>query len=169
MKAVQNFGMMYILMVVGQMFICNYFHLSMYVSLTILPAIILCIPLSVGTITVMFVAFASGLAVDALSDAVLGLNAMSLVPVALCRRPVIRLFLGNEIIERKESFSFRQNGFMKIAAMAVICLTVFLVIYITADGAGVRPLWFNAARFAASLACSWILSLFVINILTSAD
>ena len=27
MKAVQNFGMMYILMVVGQMFICNYFHL----------------------------------------------------------------------------------------------------------------------------------------------
>lgn len=169
MKTAQNFGLMYILMVVGQMFICNYFHLSMYVSLTILPAIMLCIPLSAGTITAMLIAFASGLAVDALSDSVLGLNALSLVPVALCRKPVIRLFLGDEIIERKESFSFRQNGFMKIAGMTAICLSVFLLIYITADGAGVRPLWFNAARFAASLTCSWLLSLLVVNILTSAD
>ncbi len=169
MKTVRNFGLMYLLAVVGQMFICNYFHLSMYVTLSVLPALVLCIPLSVNTIVAMLIAFASGLSVDALSDAVLGLNALSLVPVALCRETVIRVFLGNEIIEREENFSFRQNGFLKISGAVAVCLAIFLAIYITADGAGVRPFWFNAARFCASLACSWLLSLFIVRILTSAE
>ena len=42
---------------------------------------------------------------------------------------------------------------------------LFLIIYIWADGAGTRPLWFSGARFAASLAGGYILSLFVASIL----
>jgi hypothetical protein len=46
---------------------------------------------------------------------------------------------------------------------AATCL--FLAIYITADGSGARPFWFNAARFAASAVCDSILAIFIVKIL----
>lgn len=169
MKTVQNFGIMYLLLVVGQMFICNYFHLSMYVTLSILPVIVLYIPLSVNTVLAMLIAFATGLSVDALSESVFGLNALALVPVALCRKKIIKTVIGEETVERQETFSVRRNGLSKISAAVILSLAVFFTVYILADGAGVRPVWFNLARFAASIACSYILSLFIVRILTPAE
>ena len=41
-----------------------------------------------------------------------------------------------------------------------------MAIYIIADGAGTRPLWFNVARFFASVASSYLLSLIIVKALT---
>ena len=42
---------------------------------------------------------------------------------------------------------------------------LFLIIYIWADGAGTRPLWFGGLRFAVSMVGGYILSLIVAGIL----
>ena len=76
---------------------------------------------------------------DVFSDAVLGLNAMSLVPVALARKYIIRTFIGEETVEREESFSFRKNGLGKVSASIALCELIFFAIYIIMDGAGTRP------------------------------
>ena len=165
MKTNRNIGLTYILMVIVQMFICNYFHFSMYVTLSMLPAMVLCIPLSVNTSLAMVIAFATGLATDVFSDAVLGLNAMSLVPVALARKYIIRTFIGEETVEREESFSFRKNGLGKVSASIALCELIFFAIYIIMDGAGTRPVWFNISRLCASMAASYILSLIAIHML----
>ena len=47
MKSNQNFTIVYILLAVAQMVICNYFRISPYVYVTILPSMILCIPLKI--------------------------------------------------------------------------------------------------------------------------
>ena len=47
----------------------------------------------------------------------------------------------------------------------IMAQSLFLAIYIWADAAGTRPLWFCALRFAASLAAGYILSIFVAQIL----
>ena len=165
----QNFGLLYFLMVLGQMVLCNFADLSPYITLTMLPAMIICVPLTVNTSLCMLLAFATGLSVDWLSEGLLGINAASLIPVALMRKPLIRFFLGEDIITRSDSFSFRKNGAVKISFILLISTAIFLGVYVFLDGAGTRPTWFNLTRAGVSLACNYILGLIVTNILTVDD
>lgn len=168
MKTNQNFGLSFILLIVIQLIISNYFDFSIYIVFTILPAIVLCLPLKIGTILSMAIAFVTGLAVDFLSDGLPGLNAVALVPVAWSRRSIIKLIVSKDIFVREEEISFSQNGYGRMSLATLVVLSIFLAVYIIADGAGTRPLWFNTARFAASLACSFILSFIVVGIVRPA-
>ena len=169
MKTAQNFGLTYILLILGQMMICNFTNLGPYVMLSMLPAMIMCIPTSVSTIACMGIAFASGLSVDWLAEGILGLNAASLVPVALARKGIIRLFLGEDLLARNDSFSIRKNGVQKISLVAIASCAIFLAVYIFLDGAGLRPFSFCIIRFGVSMACCWLLSLLVVHILIPND
>ncbi|MBO5419117.1 MAG: hypothetical protein J6A22_03435 [Bacteroidales bacterium] len=169
MKAGQNFGILFFLLVIAQIVICNYLQLTPYAIPTILPAMILCLPLGIGTIGTMLIAFAAGLSVDWLSEGILGLNAAAILPVAFIKRWVIRMFLGEDILTRNDSFTFRKNGVVKISAILLVSTAVFLLIYTYLDGAGTRPFWFNAVRFTVSLAVNWVLSLVVVNLLMPDD
>ena len=165
----QFFGILYFLMVIGQMIICNYFQFTPYIVMTILPAMVLCMPLTIRTPMCMIIAFASGLAVDWLAEGLIGINAASLVPVALARKSIIRIFLGEDLINRSEMFTFRKNGAVKISAAILTLYAIYLGIYIFLDGAGTRPLWFDLTRFGASLATNWLLALLITGILTPDD
>ncbi len=169
MRMNQNFGILYSLLLICQIILCNFSPLGPYIVLTLLPAMILCIPLTVSTIGCMLIAFASGLAVDWLSEGLIGINAASLVPVALARKGIIRLFFGEDIIARKDSFSFNKFGTAKVSAALITCLAIFLAIYVIIDGAGTRPQWFNWVYFGSSLICNWLLALLVTHILTPDD
>lgn len=165
----QNFGLLFFLMVLGQMTLCNFAGFSPYITLTMLPAMIICVPLTVSTPLCLLLAFATGLSVDWLSEGLIGLNAASLVPVALMRKPLIRFFLGEDLITRSDSFSFRKNGIGKISLVLIVSLLIFLGIYVFLDGAGTRPAWFNLTRIGLSLLCNYVLALIVTNILTVDD
>ena len=104
-----SFALTYVLLTVAQMVLSNYFHFTPYMMITILPVMVLCIPTNVGTVKAMLIAFATGLAVDFFAEGTLGINAMSLVPVALLREPVIGMFFGNEPFEQKESVTVRNH------------------------------------------------------------
>ena len=129
----------FLLLVAVQMLICNYLNLSPYLTLSILPVLILCVPLRLPTFWTLLLAFV--------------------------RKEVIRLIFGDELFARKEDFSVRKNGFGKVALAIFLVQALFLAIYIWADGAGTRTLAFNAIRFGVSLAAGWALSLLVIDTL----
>ncbi len=169
MRTNQNFGILYSLLLICQIALCNYSPLGPYIMLTILPAMILCIPLKINTVWCMAIAFASGLAVDWLSEGLIGINAAALIPVALARKGVIRLFFGEDLITRSDSFSFSKFGAVKVSAALITSLAIFLAIYILLDGAGTRPQWFNWTHFGASLLSNWLLALLVTHILTPDD
>ena len=165
----QNFGLLFFMMVLGQMVLCNFAGFSPFITLTMLPAMIFCVPLTVSTPLCLLLAFATGLSVDWLSEGLIGINAASLVPVALMRKPLIRFFLGEDLITRSDSFSFRKNGIGKISLVLIVSLLIFLGIYVFLDGAGTRPTWFNLTRMGLSLLCNYVLALIVTNILTVDD
>ncbi len=169
MKTSQNFGLMYFLLIICQIITSNFTNLGPYVMLSMLPAMILCIPTGISTAVCMIAAFASGLAVDWLSEGLLGLNAAAAVIVAILRKGLIRLFLGEDIITRNDSFSIRKNGLGKVSSALVVATAAFLATYIFLDGAGTRPFWFCAARFGVSLVCNWLLGLIIVNILSPDD
>ena len=87
------------------------------------------------------------------------------MPVAILRKPLIRMVFGEEVIEREETISIRKYGPIKMSIAILVVHTLFLVIYTAADGAGTRPFWFNAARVAASLVPGYVLSLIVSGVL----
>lgn len=169
MKVNHNFRTLYILLLICQIVLCNYTYFGPYVMLSILPAMVLCIPLSVSTPLCMFIAFASGLTVDWISEGLIGLNASALVPVAFMRKHLISMFIGKDLIVRDENFSIRKNGFMKVFFALLTATTIFVCIYVTLDGAGARPLWFTMTRIGVSLACNLALSFIVTNTLTEEE
>lgn len=169
MKVIRNFRTLYILLLICQIILCNYSCLGPYVMLSMLPALVACIPLSVGTPLCMFIAFASGLAIDWLSEGLIGLNAAAILPAALLRNPLISMFIGEDLIVRKENFSIRKNGFSKVFFTILATTAIFTGIYVFLDGAGARPFWFSLTRFAASLACNLTLGLIIVNVLTGEE
>ena len=160
-----NFFLTYVLLVVVQMVICNYFHLSAYVLLSILPVMVLCIPIRISTTAALFIAFATGLSVDLLSEGLLGINTLAIAPVAFVRKMVIQLVFGEEVFARNEDFSIKKSGLGKVSIAIVIVQALFLLVYILADGAGTRPFGFNFARFIASLAAGYTVSILLVDVL----
>ena len=169
MKNGNNFKLLYCLLLICQIVLCNFSPLGPYITLSLLPAMIFCIPMSISTAVCMIIAFGSGLAVDWLSEGLIGINAASLVPVALARKSIVKMFFGEDLITRGDSFSFNKFGTAKISAALMSAITIFLLFYIILDGAGTRPMWFNLAYFGASLVCNWLLALLVTHLLTPDD
>lgn len=169
MKVNRNFRTLYILLLICQIILCNYSSLGPYVMLSMLPAMVMCIPLSVSTPLCMFISFVSGLSVDWISEGLIGLNASAIVPVALLRKPFISMFLGEDLIVRNENFSIRKNGFTKIFFALFAATLLFVCIYVFLDGAGARPFWFILTRTGVSLACNMVLAFLVTNVLTGED
>lgn len=159
----QGFWFVYLLLVAVQLLVSNYLNVTPYVMLSLLPVMVLCIPIRVNTFWTMCIALATALAVDYLSEGIVGLNALALVPVAFARKGILRLVFGDELFAREEDFSVTRNGFGKVATAIFLALSLFLAIYVWADGVGMRPLWFNLARFGASLAAGFLVALLVID------
>ena len=169
MKNGNNFKLLYCLLLICQIVLCNFSPLGPYITLSLLPAMIFCIPMSISTAVCMIIAFGSGLAVVSLSEGLIGINAASLVPVALARKSIVRIFFGEDLITRGDSFSVNKYGTAKVSAALMSSIAVFLLFYVILDGAGTRPMWFNLAYFGASLLCNWILALLVAHLLTPDD
>ncbi len=161
-----NLTLTYILFVLGQTLLTNYFHVGPYVVLTILPLLVLCIPTTVSTVPAMFIAFAMGFSVDFLAEGLLGLNALALVPVAFVRKRLIGLIFGTEPFEQHESITIRKYGFAKMSVAILVVQFLFLAVYVVAECALTRPWWFILSRIGFSLLASYILSILVVNLLT---
>lgn len=161
----QNFMTMYILIVVVQLLICNYFHVSAYLTLSLLPCAILCLPMKIGTSLAMLIAFVTGLTVDFLAEGIIGLNALALVPVAGARRGICELVFGKELIASGDDVSMRKYGVETMIIALVLAQSLFLLIYIWADGASARPIMFNILRFIISLIVGIALSLVIAQML----
>ncbi len=161
----QNFLIMYLLIAGAQLLVCNYFHISSYIVLSLLPAAVFFLPTGIGTAAAMFIAFATGLSVDLLAEGVLGLNALALVPVAASRRFLRDAVFGKELSVSGEDISMRKYGVGKVSFAMMVSQAVFLIIYLWADGAPARPALFNVLRFLSSLVAGTLVSLAIAHLL----
>ena len=155
-----DFWKAYILLLIAQLIISNYFRFTPFVMLSILPVMILSVPIRVNRFALLLVAFASGLLVDWLSEGVLGLNALAL-------NSVLRVVFGNELLARKENYTVKSNGLASVTMAIVMVQALFLILYIWVDSAGTRTFLFNFGRFLASLVVGVLVSLLTLNVLAT--
>ena len=164
-----RFVLTYVLLVIAQMLLCNYFHFTPYIMLTILPIMVFCIPTRVSVFWTLIIAFVTGLAVDYFAEGIIGLNAAALLPVAILRRTLIEAIFGPEPFEQEENITVKKYGLAKVSLAIFIITAIFLLIYNIADCAGTRPFIFILAKVCLSLLASYILSLLAINFLSYDD
>ena len=165
----KNFAVLYILLVAAQMLICNYLHVSPYLMLTLLPVLVLCLPTKVSTTVAMLIAFATGLSVDLIAEGAMGINTVALLPVALLRRSICDFIFGDELVVRGDDFSIRKYGLPKVLFALFLVLSLFLILYLWADGAATRPMLFNLIRFGVSLIAGMLLGIAVVDMLMPDD
>lgn len=144
----------YLLGCLAQCLIGAHWFFSPYLLLCLLPGLLLALPVSRKISPILFTAFFSGLAVDFFTDGMLGLSSCALLPVALLRNPLYRLLGGEEIFTYKDASPLSHiSPWGTLFANLVACL-LFFCVYVWADGAGLRPFDFNAARVVVSSICS---------------
>lgn len=161
-----RFSILFAVMLIIQLILTKYGQLGFMISISILPAMILCMPTSRPTWWVLIVAFLSGLVVDGLSDGPLGLNAAALVPVAAMQKPFIRLFIDDDLVTRHYNFSFYQNGVIKVGLALLAETLIFMICYTLADCAGTRSGGFIFTKILLSTVASMIIGLLVCNVLS---
>lgn len=162
-----GFALVYILLLAAQVLLLNFGNFTQYLSIIFLPAMILCLPINQSTTTSMIIAFFSGFAIDFLAGGALGLTSLALVPVAACRKMVILFVFGSELESREENISIKRQGSLRVILACLIVTALFLIIYIAADGAGTRPLWFNTVKWIICLIVDTFVSFFICELLTS--
>lgn len=156
-----------VLTVLAQIVICNYMFLGPMATVTVLPVLVLFMPLKRPAWSVMTEAFCIGIVIDLFSDGVLGLNAAALVPVALLQKPFIRLFVGEDTVVRRDPVSINKTGWMRAIAMSTLATLLFLVVYVFLDSAGTRSFGFNCARTGISLAASLVFELIAVHVFSN--
>jgi len=156
-----------LLLLVLQIVLCNFIDLSQYFTLSFLPVIILCLPLQYGPISCMLIAFVIGFISDFFYGGVLGLSCVALLPVALLRRPVIRLFTDHDLFSRLFYVSYDKMGSFRVGLCNLVLLVIFFIIYIWIDGAQTRSFSFNLLRLLLSLIGNMALSMIAVSIINS--
>lgn len=148
-----------ILLFLLQLVISDYVHLGPWISLCLLPLLILLIPLSRSPHVVMLIAFGLGLGLDILSDGVPGLNAFAAVLAAAPRKFFYRLLVNADRQDKTEVPLLRESGLLKYLKYLGVLTAIYLAAYTLVDCISVRPLGYIAAKFLISWVASTALCL----------
>ena len=149
----------FILVFLLQLAITDYLNLGPWVTVCVLPLLILLLPLSWSPQRMMIVAFALGLGLDVLSAGVVGLHAFAAVMAAAPRRTLYHYLVNNDRQDATETLTLRQAGFGKYSKMLLALTALYLAAFILLDCVSLRPFGFILGRFLASTAASTVLGL----------
>ena len=149
----------FILVFLLQLVISDYLNLGPWVCLTLVPFLILHIPLSRNPHWVMLAAFGIGLGLDILSAGVPGMNAFAAVLTAAPRKFFYRTLVNADRQDKTEIPLLKDVGFLKYARFLIVLVAIYLAAFILLDCVSVQPAGFIAIRFAASTLASTALSL----------
>lgn len=160
-----RFILLYLVLTLVQILLCNFFGLSRYMLVSVLPVLILMLPLGTGSIIAMLIAFATGFAVDFFSNGMLGITPLALVPVAFSRRFFIGLIFGDEQTSRDDEISIGRFGLPKISLAVLLACMLYFAVFIWADSAGTAGFWPSALRFLLSVLVSTPVCVLIARIL----
>ena len=160
-----RFILLCVVLIVAQVFLVNFFSLSRWVVISLLPAIILMLPLKMGHISSMLLAFLIGFVVDFFGNGMLGLTSIALVPVALSRFFVYGMVFGDEMSSRADVISISRLGVLRITLASLLMCGLYFLVYVWVDSAGTVPFWPAFLRFLLSVLVGTPVSVLVSKLL----
>lgn len=110
------------LFVLAQVLILNQIEIGFGIQLMVYPLFILLLPVEIGVISLMLIAFALGLSIDAVSNTY-GLHASSLLVVAFSRPLIYKLFAprdGYDTMLETNIFTMGNSWFFKSFGILIL-------------------------------------------------
>jgi rod shape-determining protein MreD len=149
----------FVLVFLVQLAISNFLNLGPWITISLIPFLILQIPLQRTPHVVMLSAFGLGLLLDWLSAGVLGLNAFAALMAAAPRRLLYRLIVNGERQEPLWIPLLRDTGLLKYLNYLLSLTAIYLAAFILLDCVSVRPFGFILVKFVVSTLISTLLGL----------
>lgn len=164
-----RFWLLYLLILAADILLGNFLSPGPYVCISLLPLLVLSLPIKQSTPLVMVLAFATAFAADFFTHGILGLGIVALLPVAAARKWIISLVFGAEVFARGEGISPERQGRPKMLLALLISTAIFFAVYVWADAAGTRSFGFNSLRWLLSTVVSTLVQSFLTGFLSSED
>ncbi len=161
----RGYFLIFVIAVFLQILVNNFLHLPSYLIICILPSLIGLAPLRIRTPFLLIIAFITAFVIDFLCSGILGLTAVSLLPVAFCRDFFYKLFFGKEAFVRQDELSSSKHGFLRVYTLGIPSLLIYFLIFILVDAAGTQPLLFNGLRLLCSMTGSFVLSALLVKVI----
>lgn len=149
----------FVLVFLLQLAISDYMNLGPWITLSLIPFLILQLPMQRTPHVVLLSAFGLGLLLDWLSAGVLGLNAFAAVMAAAPRRLLYRRIINNDRHDETWIPLLRNVGFSKYLNYLLILTAIYMAAYILLDCVSIRPIGFILVKFVASTFASTALCL----------
>ena len=149
----------FVLVFLLQLAISNYVNLGPWITISLIPFLILQLPVQRTPHVALLSAFGLGLLLDWLSAGVLGLNAFAAVMTAAPHCLLYRRLLNNDRYEETRILRLRDIGFSKYFHYLLILTAIYLAAYLLLDCVSVRPIGFILVKFVASTLASTALGL----------
>ena len=149
----------FVLVFLLQLALADYLHIGPWITVCLLPFLILIIPLQRSPHIVMLSAFGLGLLLDILSAGAVGLHAFAAVMAAAPRKFLYRVLVNNDRQDDTTVPLLRTAGFAKYVPYLLALTAIYVAAFVLLDCTSVRPVGFILVKFVASTVVSTALSL----------
>ena len=154
---------LFVLIFILQVLICNYVDLGAYLYICLIPLLIINIPLKLDIRLTMLIGFALGLLLDLFANGVLGLNAAAGTMLAAFKGVLFQKTVNKEHRYNIEVPSMRNIGVFNYIAYLTMCTAIYLVTFTLLECVSLRPFLFILIRILISLASNVALMAIISN------
>ena len=142
---------LFVLIFILQVLICNYVDVGAYIYICLIPLLIINIPMKLDIRLTMLIGFALGLLLDLFANGVLGLNAAAGTMLAAFKGPLFQKTVNKEHRYNIEVPSMRNIGIMSYIAYLTMCTVIYLFTFTLLECVSLRPFLFILIRILISL------------------
>lgn len=155
--------LLYALIFILQILICNYLDVGAFIYVCLIPLLILGIPLNTNINVTMLAGFGIGLLLDLFSGGVMGLNAAAATTLAAFRGMIWRNAVNRDHRYNVEVPSISSVGLENYIIYVFLSTLVYLTVYSLLDCFSVRPFLFILFRILISLVIDVVLMVIISN------
>lgn len=147
----KNFEVLHtIILLLMQIIVNHYFNLGPYIIFAFLPLVLILLPIRLGNISTMVVAFLIGLLIDLIGNSILGLNAAALTATSGARAILNYVFITNDEAPKKSLSNIDILGSRNYYISIIIYYLVFLVTYNFLQTMNMGGILYNLSRIIIS-------------------
>lgn len=154
---------LFVLIFILQVLICNYVDVGAYIYICLIPLLIINIPMKLDFRLTMLIGFALGLLLDLFANGVLGLNAAAGTMLAAFKGPLFQKTVNKEHRYNIEVPSMRNIGIINYIAYLTMCTAIYLFTFTLLECVSLRPFLFILIRILISLVINVALMAIISN------
>lgn len=155
-----DYGFVFVVLVLLQIFLFDNLNISIYVYPIIYIGFIIILPMNINSALLLFLGFLTGLVVDFFSGTY-GLNTIACVATCFVRPAVLNLTIGKDAARDGGMLLPLSVGRAKWFRYALILVLVHCLVFFFFEAMTFRYIWFTLARTACSVVLTTVLIWFL--------